>query len=296
MDALRIDNVAVRQSQVEKLTRVRASRDEEAVAAALAALKEAATGEHAPPPRNLLAVCVEAARVRATLGEISLALEAVFGRHRAGLNIVGGAYAGEYGSDAAAVEDARAAVDRFAELAGRRPRILVAKMGQDGHDRGQKVIASGFADLGFDVDIGMSERKCWLISTVLMARHLSPARARHQLDSCDIRGDPEHRVVATQGPSFRRRRRLRCRRWSQTCMSSACPRSQVPAPSSSRSITSPTFQAHARAYLTSPLWLSVCAFGCFLQALLGSGRQLMRRLTRPSSLLWQLATAPSCRS
>ena len=154
VDALRIDNVAVSRAQVDKLAQVRAARDEAAVAAALAELKEAATGEHAPPPRNLLAVCIEAARVRATLGEISLTLEEVFGRHRAGLNIVGGAYAGEYGSDAAAVEESRAAVDRFAELAGRRPRILVAKMGQDGHDRGQKVIASGFADLGFDVDIG----------------------------------------------------------------------------------------------------------------------------------------------
>jgi methylmalonyl-CoA mutase len=154
VDVLRIDNVAVRQSQVDKLARVRAARDEAAVAAALAALREAALGEHAPPPRNLLGACVEAARVRATLGEMSATLEDVFGRHRAGLDIVGGAYAGEYGSGAAAVEEARAAVDRFAEQAGRRPRILVAKMGQDGHDRGQKVIASGFADLGFDVDIG----------------------------------------------------------------------------------------------------------------------------------------------
>jgi len=133
---------------------VRASRDQEKVQRALAALKEAAIGDHAPPPRNLLAMCVEAARVRATLGEMSSALEEVFGRHKGGLSIVGGAYSGEYGSEAEAVMRARKAVDVFAEKAGRRPRILVAKMGQDGHDRGQKVIASGFADLGFDVDIG----------------------------------------------------------------------------------------------------------------------------------------------
>eukprot|EP00802_Teleaulax_amphioxeia_P006847 Tamp_06852.p1 GENE.Tamp_06852~~Tamp_06852.p1 ORF type:complete len:749 (+),score=166.25 Tamp_06852:286-2247(+) len=154
VDALRIDNVAVREAQVEKLRKVRAGRDESQVSRALAALKEAAVGEHEPPPRNLLAMCVEAARVRATLGEMSTALEQVFGRHRGGLKLVGGAYSGEYGSGAEAVSKARVAVDAFAEKAGRRPRILVAKMGQDGHDRGQKVIASGFADLGFDVDIG----------------------------------------------------------------------------------------------------------------------------------------------
>ena len=154
IEALRIDNVAVREAQVEKLRKVRASRDQEKVQRALAALKEAAIGDHAPPPRNLLAMCVEAARVRATLGEMSSALEEVFGRHKGGLSIVGGAYSGEYGSEAEAVMKARKAVDVFAEKAGRRPRILVAKMGQDGHERGQKVIASGFADLGFDVDIG----------------------------------------------------------------------------------------------------------------------------------------------
>ena len=97
VQALVIDNVAVRAAQVAKLSKVRANRDGVAVAAALAALKEAARGEHAPPPRNLLAACVEAARVRATLGEISWTLEEVFGRHKGGLNIVGGAYAGEYG-------------------------------------------------------------------------------------------------------------------------------------------------------------------------------------------------------
>ena len=154
VEALMIDNMSVRESQVKRLGAVRAARDDAQVKASLHALKEAAIGDHSPPPRNLLAMCVEAARARATLGEMSQTLEEVFGRHKGGLNIVGGAYTGEYGSRAAVVEEAKAAVDAFAEAAGRRPRILVAKMGQDGHDRGQKVIASGFADLGWDVDIG----------------------------------------------------------------------------------------------------------------------------------------------
>lgn len=148
-----IDNNAVRIAQVDRIQKVKASRDQAAVDKALARLRETARGDHAPPPRNILADAVEAAKVRATLGEISTALGDIFGYHRGGLNLAGGAYAAEYGN-AEEFTSTRKLVDAFAEKAGRRPRMLVAKMGQDGHDRGQKVIASGFADLGWDVDIG----------------------------------------------------------------------------------------------------------------------------------------------
>ncbi|WP_374763827.1 methylmalonyl-CoA mutase [Yunchengibacter salinarum] len=150
VDVLRVDNSRVRSAQLEKLERLRAQRDGQAVTRALDALTEAADrGEG-----NLLALSVEAARAKATVGEISAALEKVFGRHKAEVKAVTGVYRQEAGSDSAAIERARKAVDAFARQDGRRPRILIAKMGQDGHDRGQKVIASAFADLGFDVDIG----------------------------------------------------------------------------------------------------------------------------------------------
>jgi len=153
VDAFIIDNQAVKESQLKKLASVKSSRDQAKVDKALADLKCAAAGSHDPPPRNLLEYCVEAAKVRATLGEISETLAEVFGRHKGGLKINVGAYSSEYGSSDE-VTKTRELVDKFAKEAGRRPRILVAKMGQDGHDRGQKVIASGFADLGWDVDIG----------------------------------------------------------------------------------------------------------------------------------------------
>ncbi|ARA92213.1 methylmalonyl-CoA mutase [Rhodothermaceae bacterium RA] len=149
IDILEVDNTAVRRAQIERLAAVRATRDEAAVQAALNALTEAArTGRG-----NLLALSVEAARHRATLGEISYAMERVFGRHQAQPQAITGVYAREVAGDAAFAA-ARALADRFAEREGRRPRILVAKLGQDGHDRGAKVIATAFADLGFDVDIG----------------------------------------------------------------------------------------------------------------------------------------------
>ncbi|KAJ1478223.1 methylmalonyl-CoA mutase-domain-containing protein [Baffinella frigidus] len=148
-----IDNASVHALQVKKLTAVKASRNEAEVQRCLAALKEAAIGAHEPPPRNLLELAVVAGKARATLGEISETLADVFGRHQGGTSVVGGAYASEFG-ETDEILKTREAVDKFATEAGRRPRILVAKMGQDGHDRGQKVIASGFADLGFDVDIG----------------------------------------------------------------------------------------------------------------------------------------------
>lgn len=148
-DILEVDNNAVREAQIERLHRLKAERSQAEVDAALSAITVAAESGKG----NLLELAVEAARKRATLGEISYAMEKEFGRHKASIQSVKGVYAGEAKNDAA-FQEARALADRFAELEGRRPRIMVAKMGQDGHDRGAKVIATGFADLGFDVDIG----------------------------------------------------------------------------------------------------------------------------------------------
>ncbi|RMF02351.1 MAG: methylmalonyl-CoA mutase, partial [Chloroflexi bacterium] len=144
-----VDNTAVRQAQVERLARLRAERDEAQTQAALNALTRAAeSGEG-----NLLALAVEAARARASLGEISDALEKVYGRHQAVIRSISGVYRTEYG-EAGAIAEVRQLADEFEQIEGRRPRIMIAKMGQDGHDRGAKVIATAFADLGFDVDIG----------------------------------------------------------------------------------------------------------------------------------------------
>ncbi len=149
VELLKIDNAAVRQLQIDKLARLRRERDPRAVAAALEALTRSAAGGNG----NLLALGIDAARAKATVGEISLALEKVFGRHRADIKTISGVYQQEVGmSDG--IERVKKLVAAFEENEGRRPRILVAKIGQDGHDRGQKVIASAFADLGFDVDIG----------------------------------------------------------------------------------------------------------------------------------------------
>lgn len=149
IDILEVDNTAVRESQVRRLQQIKASRDEAAVQQALEALYQCARrGEG-----NLLEYAVEAARLRASLGEISYALERVFGRFTAQTRAVSGVYAGEISNDEE-FRQALALADRFAVAEGRRPRIMVAKLGQDGHDRGAKVIATSFADLGFDVDIG----------------------------------------------------------------------------------------------------------------------------------------------
>ncbi|MEV4626954.1 methylmalonyl-CoA mutase [Micromonospora sp. NPDC049523] len=156
IDVLRVDNTAVRTEQVDKLRRLRAERDPQAWAAALDNLREAAAAGPAGQgdlSRNLLSLAVDAARAKATVGEISDALEDVFGRHTAQIRTITGVYRNEAG-DNTAIEQARAATAAFADAEGRQPRILVAKMGQDGHDRGQKVIATAFADLGFDVDVG----------------------------------------------------------------------------------------------------------------------------------------------
>jgi methylmalonyl-CoA mutase len=149
IDVLKVENAAVRAQQIEKLKRLRAERNEAETQAALTALTEGAKGG-----ANLLALSIEAARKMATVGEISFALEKVFGRHRAEIKSISGVYKREAGVNSTAIASVQAQVDAFVENDGRRPRILVAKVGQDGHDRGQKVIASAFADLGFDVDIG----------------------------------------------------------------------------------------------------------------------------------------------
>jgi methylmalonyl-CoA mutase len=148
IDILDVDNVAVRDSQIARLEKIRATRDQAACDAALKALEDGAAGEG-----NLLELAVEAARARATVGEISMAMEKVFGRHRAEVKTLAGVYGAAYEGDegfAAIQKD----VEAFAEAEGRRPRMLVVKMGQDGHDRGAKVIATAFADIGFDVDVG----------------------------------------------------------------------------------------------------------------------------------------------
>ena len=144
-----MDNTAVRSAQLERLKKLKKARNNDAVRAALDAItKCAGTGEG-----NLLELAVEAARKRATLGEISMACERVFGRYKAVIRTISGVYSGEMSEDSE-FRKARALADEFAGLEGRRPRIMVAKMGQDGHDRGAKIIATSFADMGFDVDIG----------------------------------------------------------------------------------------------------------------------------------------------
>ena len=148
IDILDIDNVAVRESQIARLAQMRATRDE---AACQAALKEIT--RRAREGGNLLAAAVDAARARASVGEISTAMEEVFGRHRAEVKMLSGVYGAAYDGDEG-FEQIQQDVERFAEEEGRRPRMLVVKMGQDGHDRGAKVIATAFADIGFDVDVG----------------------------------------------------------------------------------------------------------------------------------------------
>ena len=160
IEILKVDNSKVRAEQLEKLSRLRAERDPEEVRAALAALTEAAGRTSKADENltdNLLAAAVDAARAKATVGEISEAMEKVFNRHLGQIRTIQGVYKDEaaHSTDTAGLmERVSARVDEFAEVEGRRPRILVAKMGQDGHDRGQKVIATAFADLGFDVDVG----------------------------------------------------------------------------------------------------------------------------------------------
>ncbi len=154
LEVLKVDNRSVREQQIAKLQRLRAERDEEATQAALAHLTWAAENpDPTDPERNLLAMSIKAARAKATVGEISDALEKVFGRYTAQIRTISGVYNKESGSTKS-IEEARKLVEEFEKKEGRRPRILIAKMGQDGHDRGQKVIATAYADLGMDVDVG----------------------------------------------------------------------------------------------------------------------------------------------
>jgi methylmalonyl-CoA mutase len=149
IDILEVDNTAVREAQIARLKKIKAERDSAAVEAALNAITHAAETKQG----NLLELACQAARVRATLGEISYAMEKVFGRYQARIKTISGVYSAEISQDENFLK-AKQMADEFAELEGRRPRILIAKMGQDGHDRGAKIIATSFADLGFDVDVG----------------------------------------------------------------------------------------------------------------------------------------------
>jgi methylmalonyl-CoA mutase len=150
VDVLKVDNTAVREQQIKQLEQLRAERDGAAVSEKLDALTKAADSGQG----NLLELAVDAARHKATVGEISEALEKVWGRHKAEIKAISGVYGGEVKKAAGSMEMVEKLIAEFEKREGRRPRILIAKMGQDGHDRGQKVIASAFADLGFDVDIG----------------------------------------------------------------------------------------------------------------------------------------------
>ena len=149
MEILQVDNREVRQQQIQQLIELREARDEQACQAALERLTNGAAQDG-----NLLALSIDAAREFATVGEISDALEKVFDRHKSQIQIISGVYRSEVGENNEQIELVRSETKEFAKNHGRRPRILVAKVGQDGHDRGQKVIATAFADLGFDVDIG----------------------------------------------------------------------------------------------------------------------------------------------
>ncbi|WP_344018006.1 methylmalonyl-CoA mutase [Pseudonocardia kongjuensis] len=157
IDVLKVDNAGVRREQLEKLQKLRAERDDRALDESLrrltAVAEKIAEGGRRDDADNLLGLAVDAARNKATVGEISDALEKVFGRHAGQIRIISGVYSSEAGKNPA-IDRARELVDTFAAAEGRQPRILVAKMGQDGHDRGQKVISTAFADIGFDVDVG----------------------------------------------------------------------------------------------------------------------------------------------
>jgi methylmalonyl-CoA mutase len=157
IEVLKVENNRVRAEQIAKLAALRADRDDAAVSAALENLRRAAAADGPAGEdglgNNLLALAINAARAKATVGEISDALEKVYGRHAAEIRTIAGVYRDEVGK-VSNISSASRLVQNFAEADGRRPRILVAKMGQDGHDRGQKVIATAFADIGFDVDVG----------------------------------------------------------------------------------------------------------------------------------------------
>jgi methylmalonyl-CoA mutase len=149
IEILEVDNSAVRATQIARLEKLRKERNNEDVEKALEAITKCAETKNG----NLLELAIDAARKRASLGEISYAMEKVWGRHQEAIRLINNVYSSEY-AKMDDIEQVRALTDKFAELEGRRPRILVAKMGQDGHDRGAKVVATAYADMGFDVDVG----------------------------------------------------------------------------------------------------------------------------------------------
>ena len=198
VEVRKVENIQVRQQQIESLKQLRAERDNAATDAALARLTAAATDTST----NLLEVAIDAARKGATVGEMSDALEQVYGRHRASISTVRGVYRAEMGAGGSAIDDIRKLIERFESEEGRRPRILIAKMGQDGHDRGQKVIATAFADLGFDVDVGplfqtpeetarqAAENDCHIVGvSSLAAGHLSLVPSLQQALAAEGRED-----------------------------------------------------------------------------------------------------------
>ena len=207
LSVLKVDAAAVRARQIEKLGRLRAERDERSTQAALEALTNGARGR-----ANLLQLSVEAARAKATVGEISLALEKAFGRHVAEVRAISGVYLSEAGPGGEANERVIAMTRAFTENEGRAPRILVAKMGQDGHDRGQKIIASAFADLGFDVEIGP------LFATPEEVAALAAKRAGpHRRRLVARRRPPRARAGSEEGA---RQARSWTKRWSPSAASS----------------------------------------------------------------------------
>ena len=189
IDVLKVDNSTVRRLQIDKLKRLRTERDQKEVDAALAALTRSAGEGNG----NLLALAIDAARAKATVGEISDAMEKVFGRHRAEIKSITGVYKREASAMSNRVEKVQELIDAFETAEGRRPRILVAKIGQDGHDRGQKVIASAFADVGFDVDIGP------LFATADEAARAGRGERRAHRRRIVAGGRPSHRGARIEG-------------------------------------------------------------------------------------------------
>ena len=189
IDVLKVENSTVRRLQIDKLSRLKKERNQKDVDEALAALTRSAGEGNG----NLLALAIDAARAKATVGEISDAMEKVFGRHRAEIKSITGVYKREASTMSNRVEKVQALIDAFEEAEGRRPRILVAKIGQDGHDRGQKVIASAFADVGFDVDIGP------LFATAEEAARQAVENDVHILGRVVAGGGASHRGAGTEG-------------------------------------------------------------------------------------------------
>jgi methylmalonyl-CoA mutase len=234
IELLEVDNAKVREGQIQRLAQLRTQRDPERVRQALDALREGARGDG-----NLLALSVEAARARATLGEISLAMEDIFGRHAADVKMVSGVYGGGFAADRRFVQ-VREGVEALTRRLSRAPRLLVAKMGQDGHDRGAKVVGSGFADLGFDVTVGPlfqtpAEAAALALSLDVDVVGASSLAAGHNtlvpllVEALRQAGRPDIKVMTScastararssgPAPTSSRRRPNCCACWATTCL------------------------------------------------------------------------------